>query len=100
MSSVEDEKVEQLDDDIEKAMADSGSKHKIIAGDFNANIGTKTKEDFKRIGPFGGGEQNERGDRLIEFVEKHKLIIANTLFRQQKVDTGLGNHLMGKQETT
>ena len=39
-SSVEDEKVEQFYDDIEREMADS--RYKIITGDFNAKTGTKT----------------------------------------------------------
>ena len=69
-SSAEDEKVKQFYDDIERAMADSDSKYKlIITGDFNAKIGTETKEeDFKSMGAFGIGERNERGDRLIEFA--------------------------------
>ena len=47
-SSVEDSKVEQFYDDIERAMADSDSKCNIFTGDFNTTIGTKTKEeDFK-----------------------------------------------------
>ena len=84
-SSAEDEKMEQIYDDIERAMADSDSKYKIITGDFNAKFGTKTKEeDFKSIGAFGIGERNERGDHLTEFAEEHNLIIANTLFQKQK----------------
>ena len=58
--------MEQLYDDVERAMADSCSKYKITTGDFNAKIGTKTKEeDIKSMGAFGIGERNERGDRLI-----------------------------------
>ena len=84
-SSAEDEKVEQFYGDVERAMADSDSKYKIITGDFNAKKnGTKTKEDFKSMGAFGIGERNERRDRLIEFTEEHNLIIANTLFQKQK----------------
>ena len=80
-SSAEDEKVEQFYDDIERAMADSDSKYKIITGDFNSKIKTKKKEEvFKSMGAFGIGERNERGDHLIEFAEEHNLIIANTLF--------------------
>ena len=53
--------MEQFYDDIERAMADRDSKCKIITGDFNAKIGTKTKEeDFKSMGVFGIGERNER----------------------------------------
>ena len=50
-------------------------------GDFNAIIGTKTtKEDFKSMGKLGIWKRSKRGDRLIEFAEEHKLMIANTLF--------------------
>ena len=88
ISSAEDEKVEQFYDDIERAMADSDSRYKIFTGDFNAKIGTKTKEDdFKSMGALGIGERNKRGDRLIEFAEEHNLIIANTLFQNQKPKT-------------
>ena len=41
ISIPEDEKVKQFSDDIERAMADSDAKYKIITGDFNAKIGTK-----------------------------------------------------------
>ena len=92
-SSAEDEKVEQFYDDIERVMAESDSKYKIITGDFNAKIGTKTKEeDFKRMGAFGIRERNERGDRLIEFAEENNLIIANILFQKpekQILDLGV-----------
>ena len=50
-SNAEGEKVEQFYDNIERAMADSDSKYKIITEDFNAKIGTKIKEeDFKSMG--------------------------------------------------
>ena len=85
--------MEQFYGDIERAMADSDSKYKIITGDLNANTGTKTKEEnFKSMGAFGIGERNERGDCLIEFAEEHNLIEANTLFQKPKTDTGLGSH--------
>ena len=60
-SSAEDDKVEHFYDDIGRAVADSDSKYKIITGDFNAKIGTKTKEeDFKSMGAFGIGERKRR----------------------------------------
>ena len=87
-------------DDIERVMADSDSKYKIITGHFTAKIRTKTKEEnFKGMGACGIGKRNKRGDSIIEFAEEHKLIIANTLFQKRKIDTGLGCHPMGKQET-
>ena len=42
------------------------------------------KQDFKGTGAFGTGERNERGDRLIEFAQVHKLIKANALFQKPK----------------
>ena len=78
-SSAEHEKVEQFYDDIERAMADSDTKYKIISGYFNAKTGTRTKEeDFRSMGTF------ERGDRLTDFAEEHKLIIANSLFQKPR----------------
>ena len=91
---------------------------KSLTGDFNAKIGTKTKEeDFKSMGAFGTWERNERGDRLTEFAEERELLIAN--FRGHKkiqkkkttktpkqtqtttttTDTGLEGHQMEKQQT-
>ncbi|GFS20400.1 craniofacial development protein 2-like [Elysia marginata] len=50
--------------------------------DFNAKVGTTTTS--KSIGREGLGETNERGERLIQYWEKHELSIVNTLFIQQK----------------
>ena len=36
------------------------------------------------IGKFGLGMQNEAEERLIEFCQKNALVIANTLFKQEK----------------
>ena len=58
ISSAEDEKVEQVYDEIEREMTDSDSKYKMIRGDFNAKTGTQRKEDFKSMGAFGIGEIN------------------------------------------
>ena len=35
-------------------------------------------------GKFGCGVQNESGQRLTEFCQKKKLVIANILFQQHK----------------
>ena len=83
INAYEDEKGEQFYA-TERAIADSDFKYKIITGNFNAKIGTKTKEDFKSMGAFGIGDRNERGDPLNEFAEDHKPIITNTLFQEPK----------------
>ena len=65
----EDEKMAQFYDDIERAMADSDTKYKIITGDFNARIGTKAKEEyFKSMGVFGIGERNKKKKKKKEIA--------------------------------
>ena len=48
-------------------------------GDKNAKVGSSTKGNI--VGKFGLGEKNRRGERLIQFCEKNKLIICNTWFQ-------------------
>ena len=82
-SSSSEEEIETHYEAIEKAYTDSKSKYKILIGDFNAKIGIKEKEEtYQSIGPYGIGVRNDRGERLIEFAEEHKLVIANTLFKK------------------
>ena len=53
-----------------------------IIGDWNAKVGSQEIPEV--TGKFGLGVQNEAGQRLIEFCQENALIIANTLFQQQK----------------
>ena len=48
-------------------------------GDFNAKVGNGQFEEC--IGPFGLGERNERGERLIDFVMEEQFIVTNTFFK-------------------
>ena len=54
----------------------------LIIGDWNAKVGSQETPGV--TGKFGLGVQNEAGQRLIEFCQKNALVIANTLFQQQK----------------
>jgi len=51
-------------------------------GDWNAKVGSQEAPGV--TGKFGLGIQNEAGQRLIKFCEENALIMANTLFQQQK----------------
>ena len=51
-------------------------------GDWNAKVGSQEIPGV--IGKFGLGVQNETGQRLTEFCQENALVIANTLFQQQK----------------
>ena len=53
-----------------------------IIGDWNAKVGSQETPGI--TGKFGLGEQNEAGQRLMEFCQENALVIANTLFQQHK----------------
>ncbi|PIK53623.1 endonuclease-reverse transcriptase [Apostichopus japonicus] len=54
----------------------------IVAGDFNAKLGTE-RINVSVLGPYGYGERNERGDRLIDFCTSNNLTAAHTWFRKR-----------------
>ena len=49
-------------------------------GDLNATVGDGRYQNI--VGMHGLGRRNERGERLIQFCQEHKLLIANTWFQQ------------------
>ena len=51
-------------------------------GDWNAKVGSQETPGV--TGKFGLGVQNEAGQRLIELCQENTLLIAITLFQQQK----------------
>ena len=53
-----------------------------IIGGWNAKVGSQEKPGV--TGKFGLGVQNEAGQRPIGFCQENTLVIANTLFQQQK----------------
>lgn len=78
-SGQEDEEVEKIYEELNRIIKRiKGDENLILLGDWNAVVGEG--EDCKIIGKFGLGRRNNRGSRLIEFCEEHKLVIANTLF--------------------
>ena len=52
----------------------------IIMGDLNAKVGEGGDGDV--VGGFGLGEQNERGDRLVEWCGRWRQVILNSWYRQ------------------
>ena len=53
-----------------------------IIVDWNAKVGSQETPGVTC--KFGLGMRNEAGQRLIEFCQEHALVIANTLFQQDK----------------
>ena len=82
-SEHEDTEVEeiynQLNDLIEE---EKGNENLIVMGDWNSVIGEG--KDGKEVGAFGLGTRNERGERLAEFCQQRKMVIANTCFEHDK----------------
>ena len=56
----------------------------IVMGDFNAKVGRDWREWEGVIGKFGYGEENERGERLLNFCLNNRLKVMNTVFQQRK----------------
>ena len=53
-----------------------------MTGDWNAKVGNQELPGV--TGKFDLGVQNEAGQRLIEFCQENTMVIANTLFHQNK----------------
>ena len=53
-----------------------------IIGDWNAKVGSQETPRVTR--KFVLGEQNEAGQRLIEFCRENALVLGNPLFQQHK----------------
>ena len=64
--------------------------------DWNAKVGSQ--ETSGVTGKFVLGVQNEAGQRLIEFCQGNALVIANTLFQQQREDSTHGHHHIANTE--
>ena len=77
------EEAEQLYEDLQDLLELTPKKDvPFIIEDWNAKVGS---EEIPRVmGKFGLGEQNEAGQRLVEFFQENTLVIGNTLFQQHK----------------
>ena len=82
-SNAEEAEVERFYEDIQDLLELTPPKHVLfIINDWNAKVGSQETPGV--TGKFGLGVQNEAGHRLIEFCKENVLVIANTLFQQQK----------------
>ena len=82
-SNAKEAKVEQSYEDLQDLLELTPKKDVLfIIGDWNAKVGSQETPGV--TGKFGLGVQNEAGQRLIKFCQENALVIANTLFQQQK----------------
>ena len=82
-SNAEEAEVEQFYEDLQDILELTPPKDVLfIIGDGNAKVGSQETPGV--TGKFGLGVRNKAGQRLIESFQENALVIANTLFQQQK----------------
>ena len=82
-TNAEEAEVERFFEDLQDFLELTPQKNVLlIIGDWNAKV--ERQETPGVTGKFGLGVQKEAGQRLIEFCQENALVIANTLFQQQK----------------
>jgi exonuclease III len=78
-----DQEVEAMYEQLSRVIdKQKGKEYLVVMGDWNAVVGEG--RDGLEVGNFGLGKKNERGERLIEFCRRHKLVITNTWFENEK----------------
>ena len=82
-SIAEEAEVERFYEDLQDLLELTPKRDALfIIGDWNTNVGSQETPGV--TGKFVLGIRNEAGQRLIEFCQENALVIANTLFQQQK----------------
>ena len=82
-SNAEEAEVEWFYEDLQDLLELTPNKDVLfIIGDWNAKVGSQETPGV--TGKFGLGIWTEAGQNLIEFCQENALVIANTLFQQQK----------------
>ena len=77
-----DDEVEALYEEISEAIHTSETYFTVVMGDFNAKVGARNGDEL-RVGPFGYGQRNHRGQRLVDFMEKEELHLMNSYFQKR-----------------
>ena len=82
-SSAEEAEVGQLYEDLQDLLKLTPKNDVLfITGDWNVKVGSQ--EIPAVTGKFGPGVQNEAWQRLTEFCQEDTMVMANTLFQQNK----------------
>jgi len=69
---------EQMEDLVKKEKA---TDQVVIIGDWNAVVG-KGRDNLE-VGEFGLGKRNERGQTLVDFCKRTKMMVTNTWFEHE-----------------
>ena len=80
-SAAEDEEVERVYEQMEEILdIQKGGDNVLVLGDWNAVVGEG--KDEKEVGKYGLGKRNARGEMMVEFCKRRKMIVSNTWFKQ------------------
>jgi len=92
-SEYEDDEVGKLYDTIEEILEEGGKDdtNNIILGDWNSVFGDESYRNI--VGSHGLGRWKHRGQMLIDFCERNRLIVTNTWFKKPKKDCTHGRRL-------
>ena len=60
-----------------------------MMGDWNAVVGGGREDEA--AGEFGYGKRNERGQMLMDFCKRMKMVVTDTCFKHEKVKVKLLN---------
>ena len=66
------DEVDAMYEDIAKAMSRTNTYHTVVMGDFNAKVGVQEYGE-SRVGEFGHGCRDHRGQMLVNFLESQGL---------------------------
>ncbi|CAH2227113.1 jg27163 [Pararge aegeria aegeria] len=69
-------------EDISKAIHASITYYSVVMGGYNARLGKRSGAEL-RVGQFGYGQRNERGQMLADFMEKEGLFMTSSFFEKR-----------------
>ena len=79
-SGYDDETIEQFYDDLSEAL-NQPATHKLVMGDFNAQLGPRTANQ-RYMGEFSGSTWTGTGEAMADFAESKRLFIVNSFFEK------------------
>lgn len=83
-SEADPTKREEFYNQLESLIKTVGSSTTLlVAGDFNAQIGTAYWKYPNNMGPFGKGKLNSNGQELLELTARNDLLVTNTTFQHK-----------------
>src|SRR3981081_4163613 len=82
-SDHEESEVEDMYEQLEELITkEKGDVNVVVMGDWNAVVGEGG--DGKKLGNFSLGKRNDRGQLMLDFCRRMKMVVTNTLFKQEK----------------